>query len=100
MDPFYQENAFFDTTRGGRGAPAFASPLLGSLGLSAVTGVGGGASTGILPSALNQLSQLTALDRLSGLTGLLATRGQQQLASGPDISDWGAMVEVRTSVTL
>ena len=90
----HQENAYPGTMAGGGAAP-FTSPLFGSLGpLAGMTGMGGGSATTGPLAALNQLSQLTALGQLSGLTGMMATQGRH-LASEPDMSGWGEMVEVR-----
>ena len=91
-----QESAFSGTMAGGGAAP-FTSPLFGSLGpLAGMTGIGGGSATTDPLAALNQLSQLTALGQLSGLTGMMATQGRH-LASDPDMSGWGEMVEVSIS---
>ena len=68
----------------------FASPLFGALGPS-LPGIRTSGATGSL-APLSQLSQLTALGRLAGLAGMTS---HTQNSLEPDITSWGAMVEVR-----
>ena len=81
---------------------SFVSPLLGSVGpttaegglLRGIGSTGGTAAAGFISASLgtlSQLSHLTALGRLAGLGGMAAPTQSME----PDISSWGAMVEVR-----
>ena len=81
---------------------SFVSPLLGSVGpttadggpLRGIGSTGGTAASGFISASLgtlSQLSHLTALGRLAGLGGMAAPTQSME----PDISSWGAMVEVR-----